>query len=104
MADGVVYDSAGIYVASRTTNLQKIAAIDAIISKLEEMALISAGTINIDDYSLDDGQTKIKTKYRSGADITTAIMDFMKIREIYINRVNGRQIRLVDSRNFTGRE
>lgn len=103
MADGVIYDSAGIYIASRSSNLQKVIAIDAIISKLEEMALISAGTINIDEYSLDDGQTKIRTKYRSGADIATSIMDFMRIREIYVNRLNGRQIRLIDGRNFTGR-
>lgn len=102
MADGVIYDSAGIYVASRQSNVDKIIAIDAIISKLEELALISAGTINIDEYSLDDGQTKIRTKYRSGADIATSIMDFMRIREIYVNRVNGRMVRLVDSRNFTG--
>lgn len=102
MADGVYYDSAAIYIQSRSTLRDKIIAIDKIIDALEAQALISAGTIDVSEYSLDDGQTRIKTMYRSGKDIAESITQFEIIRERYVNRLNGRKFRLLDGRNFTG--
>lgn len=94
------FTTADIYVSSATTLREKITRIDAIITALEAAALTGAATGQLTEYSLDDGQTKIKTAYRSMDEVMTAIMSFEKLRQMYINRLNGRMVRLVDSKNF----
>lgn len=100
----VVYDSAANYVNSCTTLEARIAAIDNIISSLLTTALTAVGKGDIAEYSLDDGQTKIKTMYRSADEITKSIEGFEKIKQAYINQLDvarhGRRTRLVDSKNF----
>lgn len=96
----VEYDSADIYIDSRTTINAKIAAIDEIISALETTAAKAASNDNIEEYNLDDGQVKIKTIYRGASSVFKAINDFIRLREYYINKRNGRVFRLVDSKNF----
>jgi hypothetical protein len=96
----VTYDSADIYISSATTLRAKITRIDAIITALEDAALKGAATGNLTEYSLDDGQTKIKTAYRSMDDVEKSITAFERIKERYINKLNGRHVRLVDSKNF----
>jgi hypothetical protein len=96
----VEYDSAEIYIQSKTTLREKIAAMDAIISALETTALKAAGTDNISEYQLDDGQTKIRTMYRGASAVFRAIQDFERLRQMYVNRLNGRMVRLVDGKNF----
>lgn len=103
MSDSAVwYDSAGIYIQSATTLEAKIVKIEAIITALEDIALTAAGTGNIDEYSLDDGQTKIKSTYRNTTEILEAIMGFERVRQMYVNRFNNRMFRLVDHTNFPG--
>lgn len=99
---GVTYDSADIFIQSATTLEAKIAKIDAIITALEDVALTAAGNDNISEYELNDGQVKIKTAYRGAAAVLKSIMDFEKIRQMYVNRLNGRVVRMVDGKNFTG--
>jgi len=99
----IYYDSCGIYVQSKTTLLDKIAAIDAIIDMLESTALTMAGNDNIQEYSLNDGQTIIKTIYKGSVGIASAIDDFERIRQRYVNRLNGRMHRAVDGKNFIRR-
>jgi len=103
MSGSITYESELIYIQSRTTILAKITAIEAIISALETTALTAASTGNIDEYSLDDGQVKIKTTYRNVTQIAKSIQDFETIRQRYINHpsINGRYIRLVDAKSFT---
>jgi len=96
----VVYDSAAIYIQSATTLKGKIEKMDAIIAALEDAALDSASKSGIDQYSLDDGQSKIMTKYRSLEDINASITAFEMQRQRYVNRLNGRQVRLVDGRSL----
>lgn len=96
----VVFDSAAAYVESCKTLKDKIAAIDAIIDALETTALKAASTGNITSYSLDDGQTRINTVYRNAAEVEASISAFEKIKQRYINRLNGHRTRLVDSKNF----
>lgn len=95
-----IYDSAQIYIASATTLREKIVKINAIIDALESTALKAASTDNITEYSLDDGQTKIKTAYRGAAAIEASILAFTRIRNRYINELNGRMVRLVDRKSF----
>jgi hypothetical protein len=99
----VYYDSAAIYIQSQQTLCDKITAIDNIIAALEVEALNMAGKASIQEYSINDGQTIIKTIYRGAVGIASAIKDFETIRERYVQRLNGRHVRLVDSKNFTGR-
>lgn len=96
----VIYDSADIYINGATCLRDKIARIDAIIVALEDAALKGAAQGNISDYSLNDGQTQIRTAYRSITDISASINAFEQIRQRYINQLNGRVVRLVDSKNF----
>lgn len=98
----VEYDSAYIYIDSASDLRSKITRMDAIIEALEDAALKGAATGHLTEYSLDDGQTKIKTAYRSVNEIFNAINAFSRLRQLYINRSNGRVMRLVDSKNLPG--
>lgn len=94
------YDSAAIYVQSQATNKARVVAIDAIIDALMTSALTAASTGNVEEYMLNDGQTTIRTLYRNVEDVQRAIKSFEQLRVMYVNRVNGRVVRLVDHKNF----
>lgn len=96
----VIYDSAGVYINSVTDAKDKIVRIDAVINALLETAAKAAANDNITEYTLDSGQTKIKTMYRGAASVMASIKAFETLKQIYVNQVNGRVIRLVDSKNF----
>ena len=98
----VVFDSAAIFIQTATCLKDKIAKMDAIIEALEATALTAAANDNIEEYQLNDGQVVIKTAYRSVEAIFKSIWAFEKLRQIYVNKLNGRMIRLVDGKNFTG--
>lgn len=96
----IYYDSASVYIATATTNAEKLAKVEAIIAALEDTALKSASNDDLSEYSLDDGQTKIKTVYRSTADVLKSLRGFEQLRQMYINRLNGRVVRLFDEGSF----
>ena len=96
----VYFDSADIYINGGINLQDKITRLNAIITALEDSALKAAANGNISEYSLDDGQTKIRTVYRNAADVANAISAFETIRQRWINQLNGRHMRLVDSKNF----
>jgi len=100
----VVYDSAAIFVDSAADNCAKIACIDLILEALLTTAMKSAGTDNIEEYSLNDGQTIIRTEYKGTDGVMKSYKSWQQIRQIYVNRLNGRMVRLVDSGSInTGR-
>lgn len=99
----VYYDSADKYIECASDLRSKIARIDTIISALETSALKAAATNNISEYSLNDGQTVIRTVYNSAQAVLDSIMAFERIKQMYVNRLNSRTFRLVDGKNFTGR-
>jgi hypothetical protein len=96
----IIYESASIYVDSATTIRAKIARIEEIQSALLTSALTAATNGHVSEYQLDTGQTKIKANYRNAAEINASYNAFEMIRQTLINRLNGRKIRLVDSKNF----
>lgn len=98
----IIYDSAYLYIESATSLKDKITKINAVIDALMITALKAAASDNITEYWLDDGQTKIKTQYRGAAAIQSSIIAFERIKQMYVNRLNGRMFRLMDSRNFIG--
>ena len=99
----VIYDSAAIFIQKATTLRDKIIKIDAIIVALEDTALKSAVKDHIKEYWLDDGQSKIKTVYKGTDAVLESIKSFEKLRQMYVNRLNGRQVRLVDGKSLMNR-
>jgi basic membrane lipoprotein Med (substrate-binding protein (PBP1-ABC) superfamily) len=94
------FDSAQIYIDSATSLQDKITRIDAVIDGLLTSALKAAGTGNVSEYGLNDGQTQIKTVYRSVSEVMKSIEAFEALKQLYVNRLNGRVVRLMDSKNF----
>jgi len=101
----VEYDSIEKYVESATTLQARIERLDLIISSMEIQAVASAASSGkFDEYSLDTGQSKVRTKYRSPAELQAAILAWDKLRQTLIARLNnqrtGRVIQLRDHKNF----
>lgn len=95
-----VYASAAQYIGTCTSVKAKIAAIDLIIDALLVTAAKSAETENITQYSLNDGQTIISTTYKGTRAVVDSINSFRMLRESYVQQLQGRVVRLVDSKNF----
>lgn len=85
------------YVESKPTYLDKIKAYDTLIASMETAMLnvISSGQGEYAEYEMDDGQMKVRARYRSVNEMQTAITGLEKIRERYVNKYNGRCVRLV---------
>lgn len=101
----VIYTSFEQYVQSATTIQAKLAKIDAIIDVLLTTALVSAGSDNTQEYSLDDGQSKVSTIYKGTDGVMKSIAAFEKLRDYYKTKLDnntGRVVQLVDRRNFKG--
>lgn len=96
----VIYDSEGIYITAAATTEDKITRIDAIITALLTVSLTAAASDNISSYMLDDGQTKINTAYKGVDSVVKSIKAFEDLKSYYQNTLNGRVMRLVDSKNF----
>lgn len=96
----VVYDSAQKYIASAASNLEKITKIDEVIDALLATMLTAAESGHIEEYQLNDGQTTIRTKYKDVQAIEASIYALERMKQIYVNRINGRSFRLVDEKNM----
>lgn len=96
----LTFESESQYIDSQTSNVAKIAAIDAIISALLTTAATAATKDHIREYWLNDGQTQIKTIYKGVDQILASIHAFEKLKQMYMSRVNGRVTRLIDSKNL----
>lgn len=98
----VTYTSGAEYIQSKTSLRAKITAIDAIIDALMTTALKAAESDEIEEYWLNDGQTQIKTIYKGADAVMRSIRSYEQMKQYYIIQLNGRSVRLVDSKNFTG--
>jgi hypothetical protein len=99
----IIYDSADIYINSATTNAARIVALDAVITALLAAATSAAVDEGMTEYILDDGQTKIQCNLRGVEAIMRSISSLEKIKQMYMNQLNGRIVRLVDSKSFSNR-
>lgn len=82
------------YISSRGSLLQKIQAYDLIISKLEESLLISASSGDLKQVELEDGMMKVRSEFRNVSDVIKSMEGLEGLRQMYINRYNGRAINL----------
>lgn len=90
------YASPRLYIQSGTDLADKICKIEAIIAALIDAQIAAVDGQTTEEYALDDGQTKIRSVYRSPEEIAQAINRYEQILQRYANRYNGRTIRLVD--------
>lgn len=96
----VFFDNCNLYIESKTTIAGKIAAIDSVITSLYSALLKAANNEDVSEYQLNDGQTIIKQVNRGVKGITQSIQALRIIRQDYINQINGRVFRGMDSKNF----
>lgn len=90
-----------LYVESATSLTTKLTRIDSIILALENQLInYGAGNSDTESYSIDDGQVKISTTYRSPQAIAQAIERFEIMRQLIINKLNGRTMALRDRRGL----
>jgi len=85
---------------SRSQIIEKIAQIDAIIESLINTALVSVGNGNMIQYKIDTGQTKQEVEYTTPGQVTAAIKEYEKIRQIYNNKLTPRTFKLTNYKNF----
>lgn len=97
MNDGIY--SVESYIECKSTVVDKIKAINALIDKFELKLLEVGDSVSYDEYQLDDGQMKVRTKYRSANDVLNAINNLEKLKQRYVNRLNGR-VTVLRSGNF----
>ena len=83
-----------------TTIAAGIAAIDAIIVTLLAAMAKAATTANMQEYRLDDGQTKVSVTYKDLEALSASFNALIRIKQYYINAANGRMFRAMDSKNF----
>lgn len=84
------------YIQMSTSTKDKIDKINAIIDVLYDSMLAGALKEGIEEYRLDDGQTTIKTVFRSVTSINTAIDGLERQRNRLIAQTTGRETRLRD--------
>ena len=78
----------------------KIAVIDQIIDELLTTAITQVTDGGIAEYEIDTGQSKQTVKYRSTAEIQTALMKYESLRQYLVNKCQPRMVRSMDSRNI----
>lgn len=89
------------YIESRCDLIGKVKTYDNLIIAMEKslIAAMSApdGTAagQYAEYEMDDGQCKVRSRFRSVDQMIAGMQGLRKIRQDYINQYNGRGTRLV---------
>ena len=77
------------YIATKPSVLAKIKAIEALIDAMLVNAIDSIDSSGTASYSMDDGQMKVTTNYRSVEEIQMGIWKLQKLLNLYKSRYNG---------------
>lgn len=86
------------YIMNSSGIVDRYNRICLVITALENQAILMASNAGVEEYSLDDGQTKIKTAYRSPEMVAKAINAFDAIRNrLHAQMTGTRIIRLSDT-------
>lgn len=89
------------YVIDSTSLKERYDRICTIITALENAQIAGVSNSDVVSYTLDDGQTRINTTYRSAEDIQKAIDGYEKIKERIANQLTGtRIVRLADAKSI----
>lgn len=95
MAD-CVYNSVADYLQSAEDMKDRIKKIDTVIAGMYLALEKAIASGHIQEYHIDDGQSRIRTIYRSVPDIEKGILGFEKLRVLYESKLGGRVINLRD--------
>jgi len=90
------------YIQSKKSLDLKIKAIGDLIDAMLLSAIDAIDTSGTASYSMDDGQMKVTTEYRSIEQITKGVKALESLQQLYINRRNG-SITVLRSRLNFGR-
>jgi hypothetical protein len=77
------------YIQSKDCLDARILAVENLIDSMLITSIDSIDNGGTMSYSLDDGQMKITTQYRSVREVTDGIMGLEKILQTWINRRDG---------------
>jgi len=95
------FDKGAIQQAeSKSKAKERIDKLNTLIDTLIAAQIEFAADPNKREYGLDDGQTKIKMIYRDLDAVSLAIIGYERLISLYVNRINGRVSRSMDSKNF----
>ncbi len=102
----VIYDTCAIFINAATELQERVINIKLVMRALRAQRLAAAldpSMSGILEYQLDDGQTKIRTVYRSLSEINTSMNVLERELQDCYNQLNGRITRSVDSKNLHNR-
>ena len=89
------------YLIDSTGLKERYDRICQIITALETQQLSAVSNSDVEEYTLDDGQTKIKTVYRSPDKLAKAIEDYTRIKNKILQELTGTAVvRLGDARSI----
>lgn len=87
------------YIESKASICDRILAYDALIEAMELKLLDSVGNADLEEYQMDDGQMKVRTRYRTVQNVQDGIKALEQAKQRLVNRYNGR-ISVFRSGNF----
>ena len=87
---GIIVYTLSEYITSRASNKAKIEAIELLIDSMYDKMIDAIDDSGTASYTLDDGQMKISTEFRSLDQIIKGINALETQLQMYINRYNGR--------------
>lgn len=85
-------------IKQKQSDKERLDAIDQLIEMtiLKQLDVVTNNDPSISEYQFEDGQVKIRTAYRTSSDFKNALASLESIRQIYVNRLKGRVMNLVD--------
>jgi len=89
------FTTVSAYFECKSKLIGKIATYDLLIESFEKAMLEATISGHLLQYEMDDGQMKVRVQYRNMKDMTSAMNGLIKLRQDYVNKANGRSIRLV---------
>jgi len=98
--DGILIFKVNTGSRTRQQICDRIAEVDAIIDVLYTTAITSVTNGSVMEYDVDTGQNTQRVKYSTMAQVTNAIKDYEKIRQMYVNKLSPNVTRLTDAKNF----
>ena len=90
------YASERLYIQGASDLCDLIARIDNIIPILLTSIASAALEDDVEEYRLDDGQTRINVKKRGVEAMTQSIRGLERVKSMYVNELNGHVNRLVN--------
>lgn len=98
--DKIQYYKVDFNLDTCTKAAEKIALIDTLLDSLYTKAIAAVANGDIAEYSLDTGQTVVKTKYRSMEELEKAITGYEKLRKMLTADAMPRKVKLIPGSSF----